>query len=384
MRRELALLLLGACSKGRGPDKPPAPALVAHPAGETEQAVVTLTTEGERRLGIATAKVEKSTLKQRRVAPAEIVVPSGSQTALLAPFAAIVRPVSELPKVGDAVLRNQRLLRLSPLATIDRDVHAQSEKALAIAESRLESAQQKLDRLEKLRTEGAASDKQVEEARADRDALVAEVAAARKRLATLKGTPLSGDVSADLLAPYDGVVLLSPVTVGQLVPAGATLIEVLRKSGFWVKVSVLTGEAATVRTEAPAQIQSLFGGSGATVEAEPVLAAPTADPTLGTVHLYFELPKTATRRPGEKVTASLELLADEEVTTVPAAAVVYDAAGGAWVYEKTRPHTFARRRVDVRRTTGATVVLTRSPPVGTEVVSIGVAQLFGVEFGAGH
>ena len=68
---------------------------------------------------------------------------------------------------------------------------------------------------------------------------------------------------------------------------------------------------------------------------------------------------------------------------VPDSAVVYDYQGGAWIYVNTGPHVYVRRRVDVIRTVGRDVVLGRGPAAGARVVTAGVAELFGTEFGAG-
>ena len=68
---------------------------------------------------------------------------------------------------------------------------------------------------------------------------------------------------------------------------------------------------------------------------------------------------------------------------MPASAIVYDYHGGAWIYVKTAPGTFVRQRVEVARTVRTGVVLTRGAEPGAQVVTAGVAELFGTEFGAG-
>ncbi len=388
MRCELlVLVLLVGCSNKPAANKSEKPASVAHPAGETEQAVVTLTPQAETRIGLATTKVVMGAMRRTRTVPGEVVVPSGGQIAFVSPFAATVRPISAtkaLPRAGDLVHRKEKLLRLVPLAPADRDVRAQAEKTLAVAESRLQGAQQKLTRMEKLLAEGAASAKQVEEASADRDAAAAELAAAKKRLSAIDSSPLSADVSVTLEAPADGVVRLSPVTSGQLVAAGGSVLELVQKGGFWVRASVYAGDVASVRSESVARIASLGADPLTTVDASPVAAPPSADPLASTVDYFFVLPESPMRKPGERVSVTLELVGDEEALQVPASAVVYDAAGGSWIYEKTGAGKYARRRIDVARFSGDRVVLARGPASGTEIVSIGAAQLFGVEFGAGH
>jgi hypothetical protein len=59
--------------------------------------------------------------------------------------------------------------------------------------------------------------------------------------------------------------------------------------------------------------------------------------------------------------------------------VYYDAKGDAWIYVNTKPLVFERRRVGVERVAGELAVLSDGPPVGTPVVTVGAALLYGAE-----
>jgi hypothetical protein len=69
---------------------------------------------------------------------------------------------------------------------------------------------------------------------------------------------------------------------------------------------------------------------------------------------------------------------------VPYAAVLYDAHGDTWVYTSPAPLVFVRRPITVDYIDGDTAVLSDGPPVGTHVVTVGGAELFGTEFEIGH
>jgi hypothetical protein len=69
---------------------------------------------------------------------------------------------------------------------------------------------------------------------------------------------------------------------------------------------------------------------------------------------------------------------------VPYSAIQYVAKGDAFVYTSPQPRTFIRVPVDVESIEGGQAVLKSGPPPGTQVVSVGVAELFGTEFGVGH
>jgi hypothetical protein len=70
-------------------------------------------------------------------------------------------------------------------------------------------------------------------------------------------------------------------------------------------------------------------------------------------------------------------------TSVPYAAILYDTNGGTWVYTNPTEHVFVRTPVKVDAITGDTAVIGNGPPVGTAVVTVGLAELYGAETGVG-
>lgn len=69
---------------------------------------------------------------------------------------------------------------------------------------------------------------------------------------------------------------------------------------------------------------------------------------------------------------------------VPYSSLIYDPLGQTWIYTSPQPRTFVRHKVVVDYIEGDIAVLKDGPPVGTLVVSVGVAELYGTEFGVGH
>jgi hypothetical protein len=111
---------------------------------------------------------------------------------------------------------------------------------------------------------------------------------------------------------------------------------------------------------------------------------PAANPQASSADLFFEVANgDRAFRPGERVSVILSLAGEATGLTVPASAIAYDYHGGAWIYVKTAPGTYVRQRVEVARTVGPRVVLARGGQPGAQVVTAGVAELFGTEFGAG-
>ena len=70
----------------------------------------------------------------------------------------------------------------------------------------------------------------------------------------------------------------------------------------------------------------------------------------------------------------------EERLVVPYSAVIYDVNGDAWAYISQAPLTFVREKLNVASIDGDTAVLEDGPPVGTQVVTLGGAELYGAEF----
>jgi hypothetical protein len=69
--------------------------------------------------------------------------------------------------------------------------------------------------------------------------------------------------------------------------------------------------------------------------------------------------------------------------SIPYSALVYTPTGETLVYTSPAPRTFVRANVSVQSIQGDTAVLVEGPAAGTEVVSVGAAELFGTELGVG-
>ena len=68
---------------------------------------------------------------------------------------------------------------------------------------------------------------------------------------------------------------------------------------------------------------------------------------------------------------------------VPSAAVIIDPAGVYWVYTNPEPLVFIRQEIQSVREEGQQAFFVAGPGTGTQVVTIGVPELYGAEFGIG-
>ena len=64
---------------------------------------------------------------------------------------------------------------------------------------------------------------------------------------------------------------------------------------------------------------------------------------------------------------------------IPYASLVYDVSGNTWTYTSPESLTFVRMAVTVDYIEGDLAILTSGPPAGSQVVTVGVAELYGSE-----
>lgn len=88
--------------------------------------------------------------------------------------------------------------------------------------------------------------------------------------------------------------------------------------------------------------------------------------------------------PGQIVLVELTLEGSgAQRKVIPYSAVIYDLRGETWVYTNPEPLVFVRHAIHVDYIEGDLAVLLEGPPAGTKVATVGVAELFGTEFGVG-
>jgi hypothetical protein len=79
-----------------------------------------------------------------------------------------------------------------------------------------------------------------------------------------------------------------------------------------------------------------------------------------------------------------DIRADDQRKVIPYAAVIYDPEGNTFTYTSPERLTFVRQEIEIDRVDGDRVVLFGGPPAGTEVVTVGAAEVYGTEFEVAH
>lgn len=109
-------------------------------------------------------------------------------------------------------------------------------------------------------------------------------------------------------------------------------------------------------------------------------AAVTVDKIEGSDLKKLTLSEHAAQRLG---LTTAEVTASGPETTVPYSAILYDKKGATWAYTNPEGLVFVRAEVTVDRVTQGVAYLGEGPAAGTKVVTVGAAELWGVETGVG-
>jgi RND family efflux transporter MFP subunit len=342
-----------------------------------------VTADGVKRLGVETITVKTDVTAATRMLGGEVVVPEGRGVVVTAPVAGTLTGPLGL-RAGAPVRRGDRLMTIALLVSAERDQRIEAQRAVTAAEAEELAARQRLQRLEQLLKDGAASVRSVEEGRAQHQISLATLTAARERLAGASQNPVGNQGELVISAPFDGIVQGISAVPGQTVAASAPLLEIAQVDTLWVRVAVYAGDADAIDQTQPALVNKL-GTTEAPKAATRVTAPLQGDPLTASVNVYYSLPGAgATLRPGERVLVELPLKTTEKGLVVPEASVLYDIHGDTWVYEDLGGNAYARRRIQIARHAGDRAVVSRGISEGAKVVTAGAAELFGTEFGAGH
>jgi multidrug efflux pump subunit AcrA (membrane-fusion protein) len=155
-----------------------------------------------------------------------------------------------------------------------------------------------------------------------------------------------------------------------------------RQGNLWVRVAVFAGDLGRIDRSAAAQVCAL-GPRGPAVYGRPVTAPPSANAAAGTADLYYAIPnRGGAFRVGQRVAVDLPAIGEASGISVPASSILRDIYGGEWVYVRSAPRTYERRRIEISTSTGGQALLGRGLKRGDQVVTAGAAELFGTEFGA--
>lgn len=189
-----------------------------------------------------------------------------------------------------------------------------------------------------------------------------------------------GGYSAALPATQVAKVGLNPAATA---PAAAAAAAPVARGESWVVVNLSPGEFERIAKDRPARISPLYTRDKGVQPMTAMLsdAAPVEDGKRSMLSLHYVLPNADHGMASStRVRVELQLAGSEDKQrVVPYNAIYYDAKGQPWVYVNTKPLTYERQRITVQRVVGNQAVISDGPAVGTQVVTVGAALLYGTE-----
>jgi membrane fusion protein (multidrug efflux system) len=233
---------------------------------------------------------------------ASAVVESDSQADVLAAATGIV--VSLAKDEGDPVRKGEVLARID---------NVQLDASASRASDDLARLEKEVARLEDLHRRGAVSQNDLDTARYQ---------LSTARITAGEATKTQGQTR--LLAPFDGVVAVRDVRVGQMLSAGSRAFQIVDPARLKVVASLPERDLSRV---AVGQTGRLISAYDAKSEASAVVTriSPVIDSNSGTFRLTLAVdPDQKALRPGQFVSLELEVDRHEAVIVVPRDAVVWE------------------------------------------------------------
>jgi len=369
-------------------DKVP-PAIVENAVKESDLTTLNLTSEAINRLGIETAIVEYRKIRRTRTVGGELILPPGCVAVISAPMAGtLVAPKNRVfPRAGGHIKKGETLFHLLVLPSSGDLISTRED--ITEQQVRLKASKAKAERAKELLKANVGSRQQYEEALAEFAAAEAALKTAQNRLEILNKSDLSIQetdlTTLRIESPDNSILKKIHVMPGQIVSAGTPLFEIVNLDILWVRVPVYAGDVRNFEMNEGVYASTLGTATNKdNLKIQPISAPPTADPFAASVDLYFELKNhNGSFYPGERVSVILPIRTMAETMAIPYSAVIYDIHGGTWVYQQTAPQIFVRRRIEVAAVVDGNAVFAHGPAPGAKIVTSGVMELFGSEFGVG-
>ena len=291
----------------------------------------------------------------------------------------IIRKV--MVSLGSPVKRNQALIEMESLSV------GEAEGAYLEAQAMLRLTRQNFDRVEALRKEAIASEKEYYIARQELEAAQIRVASARGRLIRLGGGVPSATRSNTshtggrlvLRAPSDGTVLSMHAVPGEAVRADESLLIVGENQTVWVWADVYDRDVAKLagRVSEP-KLRALIDVRAYPKERFPGTVdfmSPAMDEVSRTAKLRVEVPNAEGRLlAGMFCKVDVFLPGATEVLAVSRKAVLEDD-GRSFVFVRHRDEYFVRRPVRTGRSWADRIEIVEGLKAGQELATEGAFLL---------
>ena len=326
----------------------------------------------------ATALVQNGEVRQAVRAPAVVHPLPGGEALVAAPAAGRFRADS-LVSIGDRVRAGQVLGYLEPRLAAGTD-RATLISDVAEAKVTVDGGRADLARAERLFAEKAVPGRRVEEAQRALAIADARLQASEARLAQRDETLRSGGGTGAgnafaIRAPLEGRVADVTATLGAAYEEGAPLIRIVRTDRVELEVHVPPPDVTAARAATGVSLERPGAAAPLSLEARHIHDPGVIDATSRALPLQMEINNPGGQLLiGQSVTAVLYTRDHERVPVVPAAAVLMEA-GRPYVFVQEGGEQFARRFVEIAARDGDVVGIRAGVNPGERVVTRGAYEV---------
>jgi HlyD family secretion protein len=286
------------------------------------------------------------------------------QDIIIGPEVGGYRVDSVLVDVGDAVKRNQELVRLSG-SMLEAEAGAR-RAALKQAEAQLVNAEAALHRAEMLASSNVFSQADLDRLRSEQLTAQGKVDAARADLDLAELRVRYTRVRA----PYDGIITSRTVNVGQVAQSGSEMLRLLRDGRLEWRGEV---PEARLREVQAGQVARLTTADGTELTGKVRVVAPTVASTNRMGLVYVDLAPGGSARPGMFARGVVET-SEVQANLVPLASVVAQD-GYSYVFVLRSGDKVERRRVQTGGIHGDDIEVVDGLKAGERIVGKGAAFL---------
>lgn len=312
-------------------------------------------------LTVQTAPPQRTAMTQRLAANGNV---AAWQEASIGAESNGLRLTEVRVNVGDSVKAGQVLATFAA-EMVQADV-AQARASLLEAKAHAAEAASNAERARTLQASGALSAQQIEQYTTAAQAAQARVEAAQ---ALLQAQQLRLQ-HTQVRAPDHGVISARSATVGAVVGAGTELFRMVRKGRLEWRAEVTATELGRLRPGTAAQVTA---ASGASVQGQLRMVAPTVDPQTRNALVYVDLPAHPDLRAGMFARGEF-LLGQSDALTVPQEALVV-REGFTYLFVLGADQRVQRLKVQPGRRAGERVEILSGLDAGAPVVVRGAGFL---------
>lgn len=312
-------------------------------------------------LTVQTAPPQRTAMAQRLAANGNV---AAWQEASIGAESNGLRLTEVRVNVGDSVKAGQVLATFAA-EMVQADV-SQARASLLEAKAHAAEAASNAERARTLQASGALSAQQIEQYTTAAQAAQARVEAAQ---ALLQAQQLRLQ-HTQVRAPDHGVISARSATVGAVVGAGTELFRMVRKGRLEWRAEVTATELGRLRPGTAAQVTA---ASGASVQGQLRMVAPTVDPQTRNALVYVDLPAHPDLRAGMFARGEF-LLGQSDALTVPQEALVV-REGFTYLFVLGADQRVQRLKVQPGRRSGERVEILSGLDAGAPVVVRGAGFL---------